>query len=343
MNIEKSTENASNEVYQQIPTNHYLKNVRNESYYTGDYKLGLNFYSFSHNLMSWLQGSTDGAPPVDTMQLIRYAKEAGFESVDVTAYYIPGYENFTLPTKPVEEIFTYVRNIKKLADELGIAISGTGIKNDFADPSDERRALDVERVKYWIDVAVEMGAPVIRVFNGEIPQDLHSSDWETIAKERIVPALRECAEYGATKGIKIGMQNHGDMTSTADQVIRILQWVDHPNLGVVNDTGCYKTFLAKTGEDYDWYDDIEAVIPYTYNFQVKRKPAGPNTEELTDLEEFFTRLRYSNYRGYIPLETLWVNADTNHPKYLSEPPYDQVSDFLALIKSASESTKQQRL
>lgn len=64
--------------------------------------------------MSWLQGSTDGAPPVDTMQLIRYAKEAGFDSVDVTAYYIPGYENFTLPTKPVEEIFTYVRNIKSL-------------------------------------------------------------------------------------------------------------------------------------------------------------------------------------------------------------------------------------
>lgn len=120
--------------------------------------------------MSWLQGSTDGAPPVDTIQLIRYAKEAGFDSVDVTAYYIPGYENFTLPTKPVEEIFTYVRNIKKLADELGIAISGTGIKNDFADPSDERRTLDVERVKYWIDVAVEMGAPVIRVFNGEIPK-----------------------------------------------------------------------------------------------------------------------------------------------------------------------------
>jgi sugar phosphate isomerase/epimerase len=157
-----------------------------------------------------------------------------------------------------------------------------------------------------------------------------------------VPALRECAEYGAAKGIKIGMQNHGDMTSTADQVIRILQWVDHPNLGVVNDTGCYKKFQAKTGEDYDWYDDIEAVVPYTFNFQVKRKPAGPDTEELTDLEEFFTRLRYSNYRGYIPLETLWVNADTNHPKYLSEPPYDQISDFLALIRAASENTKQQR-
>ncbi|NHN33995.1 sugar phosphate isomerase/epimerase family protein [Paenibacillus agricola] len=335
----QSTEDSFAKVYTQIPTSHYLINNHNGPYYTGDYKLGLNLYSFSHNLSSWLQGSTDGAPPVDTMQLIRFAKEAGFDSVDITAYYIPGYENFTLPTKPVEEIVEYARNIKKLCAELGIAISGTGVKNDFADPNEERRALDIERVKYWIDIAVEMGAPVMRVFNGEIPEDILSQDWETIAKERIVPSLRECAEYGATKGVKIGMQNHGDMTSTADQVIRILEWVDHPNLGVVNDTGCYKKFNEKTGEGYAWYDDIEAVVPYTLNFQVKRKPAGPNTEQLTDLLEFFTRLRYSNYRGYIPLETLWVNADVNHPKYLSEPPYEQICDFLGLIRAAAESTK----
>ncbi|NHN29893.1 sugar phosphate isomerase/epimerase family protein [Paenibacillus agricola] len=339
MSTVPSTEESFAKVYEQIPTSHYLIDNRKGPYYTGDYKIGLNLYSFNHNLNSWLQGSTEGAPPVDTMQLIRFAKEAGFDSLDITAYYIPGYQKFAMPTKPDEEILEYARNMKRLSDELGIAISCTGVKNDFADPSDERRALDVKHVKYWIDVAVAMGAPLMRVFSAEIPNDLLSSDWETIAKQRIVPALRECAEYGAAKGVKIGMQNHGDMTSTADQVIRILQWVDHPNLGVVNDMGSYRRFQAKTGEGYDWYDDIEAVFPYSLGFQLKTKPAGPNTETLTDLEQFFTRLRYSNYRGYIPIETLWGDADKNHPKHLSDPPYDQITDFLALIRAASESTK----
>lgn len=56
-------------------------------YYTGDYKIGLNLYSLSLNLNAWLKNSTEGAPPIDTMQAIRFAKEAGFDAVDVTAYY----------------------------------------------------------------------------------------------------------------------------------------------------------------------------------------------------------------------------------------------------------------
>ena len=339
MHPTQAKEDPYAQVYEQIPTRHYLSAERRNPYYTGDLKIGLNFYSLSHNLASWLSGSTDGAPPLDTLSAIRFAKEAGFDSVDVTAYYIPGYDNFAMPTKSDEEIFAYARNIKELCEQLGIAVSGTGIKNDFADPSDQRRALDVKRAKYWIDVAAAMGAPVIRLFTGEIPKDIASTTWEAIARERIVPALQECAEYGASKGVKIGMQNHGDMTSTADQVIRILQWANHPNIGVVNDTGCYRTFGDRTGLGYDWYDDIEAVLPYTVNFQVKKKPTSPDTDVPVDLEELFTRIRYSNYRGYIPLETLWVNSDANHPKHLAEPPFAEIREFLDQIRAASEKTK----
>ncbi|WP_051621175.1 sugar phosphate isomerase/epimerase family protein [Paenibacillus sp. UNC451MF] len=339
MSSVEPNEEVSKHVYEHIPTSHYLRDIPKGPYYKGDFKLGLNFYSFSHNLNSWINGSTEGAPPIDTMQVIRFAKEAGFDAVDITSYYIPGYDNMTMPTRPDEEIFEYARNIKKLCTELGIAISGTGVKNDFADPNEERRLLDIKRTKYWIDVAAEMGAPVMRVFNGAVPKDIEQLGWEAIARDRIVPALKECAEYGASKGVIIGMQNHGDMVCTADQVIRILNWVDHPNIGLINDTGFFKKFMHPTGLNYAWYDDIEAVLPYTVNFQVKRKPAGSNTDQLIDLEELFRRIRGSNYRGYIPIETLWVNGDENHPQQLSEPPYEQVKQFLAQLRAASESTK----
>ncbi|TVY08652.1 sugar phosphate isomerase/epimerase family protein [Paenibacillus cremeus] len=328
-------------VYEQIPTKHYLDRSSRGEYYSGDYKLGVNLYSFSHNLFSWLQDKGT-VPPLDTLSAIRFCKEIGCDSVDITSYFIPGYETFAMPSKSDKEIYGYAEKIRGLSEELGIEISGTGVKNDFADPNAERRAFDVERTKYWIDVAAAMGAPVMRVFNGEIPDDILTTRWETIAKERIVPALIACAEYGASKGVRIGMQNHADITATADQVIRILEWADHPNLGVVNDTGCYKTFGAATGDGYAWYDDIEAVLPYTYNFQIKRLPGGLNTETLTDLDDLFTRIRYSNYRGHLPLETIWSGSDPQHPSKLTTPPYDQVREFFDEIKAAMIRTKVQK-
>ncbi|WP_282935981.1 TIM barrel protein [Paenibacillus sp. RC67] len=326
-------------LYEPISTSHYLKDSRKGSYYTGDYKIGLNLYSFSHNLASWLKGSTKGSPPIDTMQAIKFAKEAGFDAVDVTSYYIPGYDNHTMPTKSDEEILEYAKAIKSYCEELGIDISGTGVQNDFADPNPARRALDLERIKYWIDVAAVMGAPVMRVFSGLVPRDILKSDWETIAKDRIAPALRECAEYGSDKGVRIGLQNHGDMTATVDQIIRILQWVDHPNIGIINDTGYFRTFRNHTGLGYDWYSDIEAALPYTVNFQVKKKPAGQETDIPVNLAQIFTAIRYSNYRGYIPIELLWQSGDAGHPKDLKEPPFEEIRYFLAQVKAAANYTK----
>ena len=96
--------------------------------------------------------------------IIGRAEKAGFDAVDLTCYYIPGYSNTTMPTLPEKDIVKYAREIKKLSKKLGIEVSGTGIQNNFADPNRNRRETDVERIKFWIKIAAEMGAPVIRIF-----------------------------------------------------------------------------------------------------------------------------------------------------------------------------------
>ncbi|EKN69767.1 xylose isomerase [Neobacillus bataviensis LMG 21833] len=309
-------------------------------YYTGDYKVSLNLYSYNVNLNAWRDNKSDGPPPIDTFEAIRAAKKAGFDAVDITAYYIPGYDNKTMPTKSDEEIYDFVKRLKDLCKELGMEISGTGVQNDFADTNAERRALDVERIKYWIDVAAEMGAPVMRVFSGDVPKDIKSLGWETIARDRIAPPLREIAEYGASKGVKIGLQNHGDMTSTAGQIIQILNWVDHPNIGIINDTGYFRNFRSNNyGYDYNWYHDMRAALPYTNNFQVKKKTAGQETDVKIDMDRLFTDVRNSSYRGYIPVELLWVPGDEGHPNTLTEPPHEEISRFLGLVKESLEATK----
>lgn len=309
-------------------------------YYNGDYKLSLNMYTFNMNVNAWIN-NTSSAPQLSTFDAIRWAKKAGFDAVDITCYYIPGYSNTTMPTASDKEILEFARQIKALCAEIGIEISGTGIQNNFADPNNARRELDIERAKFWIKVANEMGAPVIRIFAGPPPVDIRREGWEKIARDRMAADVRTLALYAKKNypNVRIGIQNHGDMLATANQVIQFLKWVDCDNVGVVNDTGYYREFLNNDATTYDWYTDIALILPYSNNFQVKKKPAGAETTELMDLNRLFTDMRQSPYRGYVPVELLWISKDAGYPGDLTTPPYEETTAFLAKVKKAMQDTK----
>lgn len=309
-------------------------------YYTGDFKLSLNLYTFNMNINAWLGGSS-ATPQLSTLDAIRWAAKAGFDAVDVTCYYIPGYSNTAMPTLPEEEILGFARQIRELCAQLGIEVSGTGLQNNFADPNELRRKTDVERIKFWIRVAEEMGAPVIRIFAGPPPADIRREGWEKIARERMVPPIREVAQWAAEHhpSVRIGLQNHGGMLATANQVIRVLGWVDCDNVGIINDTGFYRDFLSTDATACDWYRDIALVLPYSNNFQIKKKPAGAETRETMDLVRLMRDIRRSPYRGYLPVELLWVAKDEGYPGKLTTPPYDETVRFIERLRQAIDETR----
>lgn len=307
-------------------------------YYTGTYTPSLDMYSFNDNLNAYDLGRK-GASPIDLLSAIQWAASAGFKAVDVTAYYIPGYQNYTMPSLPTAQIMAYADQIKALCQQLDLKITGTGVLDDFANPDPVARALDVQRVEFWTDVAAEMGATDIRVFSGTVPPDLTAAGgWAAVTQSRIVPALQQVTAYAATKGVKVALQNHGDMTATAAQTIQIDKWVDNPNLELMDDTGYFEPFQATSALGYDWYSDIAAVEPYSGTIQLKLKPAGEGTDVPMDFTRFFTDLRLSDYRGYIPLERLWAKTDPDNPKLQPTPPYGEISAFLAQVNAAMAAT-----
>jgi len=281
-----------------------------------------------------------GAPPLDTISALRWAGEHGFHSVNIPMYYVIGYEGTAMPSKPREEIVAFVEEIKRTAAAFGMTISGTGIGNNFAHADPNFRELEKQRALFWIDMASIMGASYMRVFSGLVPEDFgETGGWADVAQNRIVPILSEITIYGASKGVKIGVQNHGDMTATADQTIQVVNWVNHPNIGIVDDTGYFRPFLADNGLNYDWYADIAKVLPYSVDFQTKLKPAGADQPIMMDYKKLFTDLRYSPYRSYVTLERLWASTDPNPPREQPTPPYDEVLAFLNEVKVALEATK----
>ena len=122
-------------------------------------KLALNAFSFNDVLM---EKGTPEKPAFTLFDLLDWCAEQNIDAIDITGYYIPTY-----PEVPSDE---YIYELKRKAFKLGIDISGTGIRNNFADPDPAVRAADVERAKKWIIVAEKLGAPVIRLFAGCYPQ-----------------------------------------------------------------------------------------------------------------------------------------------------------------------------
>ena len=268
-------------------------------------KLSLNAYSFNPLLQANLQDKNTG---LGLMELLDFCAKHNFDAIDPTGYYFPGY-----PKVPTD---TYINTFKRRAFQLGLEISGTGIRNNFSDPDRAKRAADVALVKAWIEVAAKLGAPVIRVFAGAESDGYRRPD----VLDWMVDDLRQCAEYGKQHGVIVGVQNHGHFLKTADQTLEVVKRVDSDWFGVVVDTGNFWTFNP--------YDDIARVLPYAVNWQVKDQLAMSG--DPMNLERLIQVVRTGGYRGYLPIETL--------PK--KDKPYDPmvvVPEFLNQVRAAIKS------
>lgn len=265
-------------------------------------KTSLNAYSFNKILNDSIKGRDKG---MSLFELLDYCAEQGFDGIDPTGYFFPGY-----PKPPADK---YLNDFKRRAFQLGLGISGTGVRNDFASPNKEKRAADVQHVKEWVEVAAHMGAPVLRVFAGPESKE---HKWEQVA-EWMAEELKKCAEHGQKHGVLIGIQNHGDMLKNADQVIKLVKMVDSEWFGVVLDTGYFMTD--------DPYKDMAQVLPYTVNWQVKEKILRNQTKEKIDLKKIVRIAKEAGYRGYMPIETLSESGEEYEPR-------SRVAAFLKLFR-----------
>lgn len=278
-------------------------------------KTSLNAFSFARSFSS---------KKMDLFGLIDYAAEHGYDAVDLTGYYFPEY-----PKVPSDK---YIFDLKKHAFEKGIEISGTGVRNNFANPDPEKRAADVKHVKEWIDVAAKLGAPVVRVFAGPIPEG-YENKWDEIAMY-MVASLKECMAYAEQKGIFVGIQNHGDFLKTADETIKIVKMVDSKWFGVIVDTGYFIT--------EDPYIDMEKIMPYAVNFQVKESPFGVLSRIRIDMPRLMRIVYNSGYKGYLPIETLGDKVMKGQPKPpFPFRPYEAEKLVPALHKELKEAIAQE--
>lgn len=245
------------------------------------FNLGLAAYSF-RQYFRWMRDKeqqVEGREPWEMKDFIDYCAELGV-GAEVTSYFFPP-----------EMDAAYLLDVKRHAYLRGVALAGTAIGNTFTLPHGEKLDEQIAYANLWIEHAMLLGAPHIRVFAGSADKSLTHEQ----AVQQCIETLRQCAAYAADRGVFLGLENHGGVVAEAEPLIEIVKAVDNPWLGINLDSGNFHTA--------DPYGDLAKIAPYAVNVQLKceMKPKDKPAEPM-DTERVVKILKDAGYQGWFTLE-----------------------------------------
>jgi sugar phosphate isomerase/epimerase len=236
-------------------------------------KVGLAAYSFRDSL------DKPGKPgKISLFDLMDMCARWRIDGLELTSYYFLNNDD------------AYLNAIKRKMYLTGLQIVGSPIGNNFCAPPGPALDREVAGVKKWADVCVKLGAPTMRIFAGR--QAKGRSREQTF--KSLTGAIREACDYAGSKGVLLVLEDHGYMTETADDVLRILDAVKHDWLGVNLDTGNLKG---------DAYGQMARLAPRAVTCHFKAAVWGANGKpEPPDCARIVQILREARYRGFMSLE-----------------------------------------
>jgi len=242
-------------------------------------KLGCAAYSYRDYLLDQRRGPQQGR--MSLVDFLDTAVELNLDGVELTSYYFPSTER------------AYLNNLKRQALFRGLEISGTAVGNNFCLPEEAERQAQVDMCKEWIEHSVILGSPCMRVFAGPVPEG-HT---EEEARAWCIECLREVVAHGEQHGVVIALENHGGITYTAEQVLKLLDAIQSDWLRANLDLGNFGP---------DPYDQFRMIAPYTVTTHAKvswfERPRDPSSRRDVDYARVKEILEDVGYRGFISIE-----------------------------------------
>ncbi len=181
--------------------------------------------------------------------------------------------------------------------------------NDFCLPPGAEADAQVQHVRAWIDRAAELDAPVVRILSGNWIQGTPEEELE----RRVIARINQLLPHARERGVILALENHGGgVTTTPENLLRIVKAIQGSNFGMNLDTGNF--------HGPDPYAELAAAAPYAVTVQVKTEIRRQGKQkEPADLAKAIGILRAARYSGYLVLE---YNAaeDSKHavPRYVKQ-------------------------
>ncbi len=253
---------------------------------------------------------------VSMYSLIETVKKEMWSTVDFIDY-----ANY-ISLDGVELLDIFWRNKDDISDELeqvtmalkkhNLKVSAYDVTNNFVKESNEDRAKEVNKVKDAIQIAKQLNTNILRVFCGDIHDDLTYEDdqgW-------IVDSLKQCAEAAEKEQIYLAIENHGLLAGKSEQVEEIIEKVNSPFVKSTFDTG---NFLLVHEKPQQAFDRLKDKIVHVHFKDFREKEADEDVKgfrstkdvELigtipgdgeVDLSYIVQGLKEINYEGWLSIE-----------------------------------------
>lgn len=200
-----------------------------------------------------------------------------------------------------------IRKLKAAFDAAGVRTVNIPVDEDIdlTSPNPSRRDSSVRTVARWIDIAVILQSPSIRI--GAVPHGTSPAD---IAGP--VAALQPLIRYASARNILLLLENDDPTFGTAARITAILEAAHSPSLRALPD---FANSLIGGDEAFN-AEAVQSMFRYVRNIaHVKDAETIHSVRRTVSLETLFTIAQQSNYRGVYSLESdsgVDPTADTHH-------------------------------
>jgi sugar phosphate isomerase/epimerase len=188
----------------------------------------------------------------------------------------------------------YLKELRNAVEKAGAAIVNMTVSGKdsaySADRNERERA--IANCKKWVDAAVVLGSPSIRV--GIAPAKSSKPN-----VERLAESLKKVAVYASANNIPVHLENDDPVSEDAYFIVKAIEQVNSPWIRALPDFG---NTLDGHDENYA-YPAVDAMFAHAYAIcHVKPSIGTENGVIPVDLARTFGILRRHSYKGYCSME-----------------------------------------
>ncbi len=227
---------------------------------------------------------------------VRAAAETGFDGVEILEAQMRNKEP------------AYLQRLKRQSLLAGLALCGLSTHQTFLSPKPEVRQKNIDITIASIELAYALGIPAMRINTGRWGT---AKDFDTLMKQRgiepplpgytdedgfpwVIECIEKCLPAAEKCGVLLALENHWGLARTPEGLLRIVDAVNSPWLGVTLDTG---NFLE------DPYEKLARIAPKAVHVHAKTYYGGGVWYTLDlDYARIVAILRKVHYQSYIVLE-----------------------------------------
>lgn len=217
---------------------------------------------------------------IDFVSIMDLMKQLGIKGIALNDIWMKSYD---------EE---YLQKIKQSAKKNGITIVALICEGNLVTADEDARKRQIEENARKMRAAAYLGARVIRFNLGSTGKPGEDA---TIGVDRAIEAFNELLPLAKKLNVKMTIENHGGVSGTADNIIRIIKSTDPKYVGACLD---FKNWPAEL-----MYKENARLAPYAYHTHAKSLEFDPHGEETTiDYGRILKMLKDTKYKGAISIE-----------------------------------------